>query len=87
LTVLLGEEELLADLAVGHALGDEVEDASFPGGEPGERVGFGGAPQPFEDPAGQRRVEERLTAGDEYRGDHRTAGNGPPWPDVTEQLI
>ena len=61
---LLGQEELLADLAVGHTLGDEIEDAALLVGETGELVRVRRVAQPLEHSGGQRRVEERLAAAD-----------------------
>ena len=55
---------MLADLAVGHALGDQVEDPPLLVGEAGERVRLGRVAEPLEDLGGERRVEERLAASD-----------------------
>jgi signal transduction histidine kinase len=58
---LLGQVHLLADLAVGEALRDEVEQPLLLLGEAGELVLVGAAAQPVEHPSGDSGVEQRLT--------------------------
>ena len=61
----LGEEEAVADLAVGEAFADEGEDAAFLVGEAGQGVGGGGlVAHAAHDAAGGFGVEEGLAGGD-----------------------
>ena len=62
---LFGEEEAVADLAVGEAFADEGEDAAFLVGEGGEGVGGGGlVADAAHDGGGGLGVEEGLAGGD-----------------------
>src|SRR6185437_16922910 len=59
---LLGEEEALADLPVGQALADQLQDLLFLLGEPGQRIGAGRlVTHPLHHPAGRLRVQHGLT--------------------------
>ena len=61
----LGEEEAVADLAVGEAFADEGEDAAFLVGEAGQGVGGGGlVAHAAHDAAGGFGVEQGLAGGD-----------------------
>src|SRR5690606_34073705 len=59
----LRQVEALADLAVGQALGDELEDLALLLGEPGQLVLLAVA-DAVEHPGGHRRVEQRLAPAD-----------------------
>ncbi len=62
---LLGEEEAVADLAVGQAFADEGENAAFLLGEAGQGVRGGGlVAHPAHDAAGGFGVEQGLAGGD-----------------------
>ena len=62
---LLGEEEPLADLAVGQPLGDQGQDLALPLGQRAELVGASARrAQPLQHPRGHGRVEQRLAGGD-----------------------
>ncbi len=56
---LFGEEELLADLAVGHSFGDEVEDSALLFGE-GCKLIDRRVAETFEYAGGEKRIEEGL---------------------------
>ncbi len=61
---LLGQEELLAYLTVGHPLSDQVEDPAFLVRETRKLVGLWWLAQPLQHPGGHQRVEEGLTTAD-----------------------
>ena len=60
---LLGQDQALGDLAVGQAVGDEVQDLALTRGQRAQRrLLRGGLPQPVEELAGEGRVEQRPPA-------------------------